>query len=140
MQLVSRTSSKSGLAVGTFSQNTFVLEARFCHAELTEGDQCHSPDIAQPLQSVAGGHRMVHTKTWSGRGDSAGVEGHCERLRTSKTFSPTVQQVGTRGGIHEWNISNLLYFSEIMNVLINLHSVNRPYRSPFSHLVHLQAG
>lgn len=48
MQLVSWTSSKSGLAVGTFSQNTFILEAWFCHAELTEGDQCHSPDIAQP--------------------------------------------------------------------------------------------
>lgn len=73
MQLVSWTSSKSGLAVGTFSQNTFVLEARFCHAELTEGDQRHSPDIAQPARRRPGGHRMVHIKNWRGRGDRAGV-------------------------------------------------------------------
>lgn len=139
MQLVSWTSSKSGLAVGTFSQNTFVLEAWFCHAGFTEGDQRHSPDIAQP--APVGGQVATEcyiSKTGGGGETGLGWEGRCEGRGQAEHSRPPCdtqgQEVGCVSETHQASRSSL------SSCVFSLTStVNSSYCS-FSHLVHLQAG
>lgn len=56
-----------------FPKHFPTLEPQFCHAEITEGYQHHSPNTAHLSSTLwEGSHGMVHNETWKGEGEKQG--------------------------------------------------------------------
>lgn len=100
-----------------FPQALSYSEAQFCYAEITEGNQYHSLDIAR-LSSNLWKVAIVFKNCKEG-GEKQGYVGKVVVKGHEDNQNILAQHGGTdkRGRVGQWNTANLLKFSEIMNAL-----------------------